>query len=645
MEASTASAGAGGSRERGHYSGVVSASVPSPTRLRTFARLLGFLRPYKVSLAISVLLAVGSQAAGMAIPWLVGDVIDEAIPANDEEQLALLVGLIAAFGLVKALLMVGRRLISGRQALGVEYDIRNALYGRLLQLSFRFFDRHQTGQLMSRGTVDLQNVRFFLGYGLIFLAQHVLTVVAVTAILFVIDWRLALIALAITPVLVAVAWRYSHVSHPVLKDVQQRLADMTTVAEESIVGAGVVKAFAREEDREAEFARRTEAVFERSLQATRQAAAYLPALSFLPLAAQAAVLLAGGHFVVSGSLSLGSFVSFNVYLLMLVFPLRMLGMWIGQIQRALAAGERIFEVLDEPSDVQDRAGAQDLPPGGGRIEFENVTFAYEDGTTVMDGLDLDVAPGRVLALIGRTGSGKTTLTALVPRFYDVQQGRVLLDGVDVRDLRLEALRRAVGIVSQDPFLFSASVHENIAFGVAGATADEVERAARAAQAHEFIEALPDGYDTVIGERGITLSGGQRQRIAIARALLVDPRVLVLDDATASVDATTEARIRLALREVMQGRTTLIIAHRLSTISLADEIAVIEDGRIVARGTAHEVRRTSAVYREIEEHGLVTDAAPEPEDLTAAGALRPGGEDATPEVDDGPDLPAAAGARA
>ena len=257
----------------------------------------------------------------------------------------------------------------------------------------------------------------------------------------------------------------------------------------------------------------------------------------------------------------------------------------------------------------------------------------------MDRLDLDVAPGRIVALIGRTGSGKTTLTALVPRFYDPQRGRVLVDGIDVRDLQLESLRRAVGIVSQDPFLFSATVHENIAFGVVGASAADVERAAHAAQAHEFIEALPDGYETVIGERGITLSGGQRQRIAIARALLVDPRVLILDDATASVDATTEARIRIALREVMQGRTTLIIAHRLSTISLADEIAVLEDGRIAELGTPDELRRTSAVYREIEEHGLVTDAAPEPEDLSPALS------DAAPEPDEGPDLPAAAGARA
>jgi ABC-type multidrug transport system fused ATPase/permease subunit len=638
VEASRRNGRQRGGREGDDYTRTVDTPASPPSRLRTFARLLGFLRPYKVSLAISVVLAVASQAAGMAIPWLVGKIIDGPLVNRDGEELAVLVGLILAFGIVRAVLMAGRRLISGRQALGVEYDMRGALYAHLLRLSFRFFDGHQTGQLMSRATVDLQNVRFFLGYGLIFLAQHVLTVVGVTVLLFVIDWRLALIALAITPLLVAVAWRYSHVSHPVLKDVQQRLADMTTVAEESIVGAGVVKAFAREDQREREFARRTEAIFEQSLRAARQAAAYLPLLAFLPLGAQAAVLLAGGHFVVSGSLSLGAFVTFNVYLLMLVFPLRMLGMWIGQIQRAIAAGERIFEVLDESTEIEDRPDARDLPPGGGRITLEGVTFAYGDGPPALRSLDLDVAPGRVLALIGPTGSGKTTLTALVPRFYDPQVGRVLLDGVDVRELRLESLRRSVGIVSQDPFLFSASVYENVAFGVASATHEDVERAARAAQAHEFIEALPDGYDTVIGERGITLSGGQRQRLAIARALLVDPRVLILDDATASVDATTEARIRVALREVMKGRTTLIIAHRLSTISLADEIAVLEGGRIAARGKADEVRRESPIYREIEEHGLVTDAAPEPEDLLPE-------PDVSPEADEGPDLPAAAGARA
>jgi len=589
---------------------VTPASHIEPSRLGTFGRLLGFLRPYRVSLAASVVLAVGAQAAGMTIPWLTGRVIDDALPDRDHGLLVLLVALVAVFGLARALLMVGRRFIAGRQALGVEYDMRGALYGHLLRLSFRFFDTHQTGQLMSRATVDLQNVRFFLGYGLIFLTQHVLTVLGVTAILFVYDWELALIALAITPVLVTVAWRYSHVSHPVLRDVQQRIADMTTVAEESIVGVNVVKAFAQEPAQEAKFRARTEAIFRQSVRATRQQALYLPLLSFLPLIAQGAVLIEGGRRVVGGELLIGQFVAFNVYLFMLVFPLRMLGMWIGQIQRATASGERIFEVLDEPEDIRERPGARDLPAGGGRIAFEGVTFGYDTERPVLHGIDLEIEPGRVVALIGHTGSGKTTLTALLPRFYDPQEGRVLLDGADVRDLKLTSLRRAIGVVSQDPFLFSTTVRENIAFGVADASPAEVERAARMAQAHEFVEELPEGYDTVIGERGVTLSGGQRQRIAIARALLVDPRVLILDDATASVDATTEARIRLALREVTAGRTTLIIAHRLSTISLADEIVVLEHGRITARGTRDELRDTSPVYREIEEHGLLADGAVE-----------------------------------
>jgi ATP-binding cassette subfamily B protein len=585
----------------------VDSSPNTPSRLRTFARLLGFLRPYRWSVAASIVLAIGSQACGMTIPWLTGTIIDDVLPGGDEGQLALLVALVAVFGVAKAVLMVARRFISGKQALAVEFDLRTALYGRLLRLSFRFFDTHQTGQLMSRATVDLTNVRFFLGYGLIFLTQHVLTVFAVVGILFFIDWRLALIALAITPLLVAVAWRYSHISHPVLKDVQQRIADMTTVAEESIVGVNVVKAFAQEPALETTFRERNEAIFQQSLRATRQSALYLPLLSFLPLLAQGAVIVAGGYLVIEDQLTIGSFVSFNVYLLMLVFPLRMLGMWIGQIQRANAAGERIFEVLDEPEGVEQLPAAQPLPPGGGRIAFEGVTFGYDAERPVLEEVDLEIESGSIVALIGHTGSGKSTLTALLPRFYDPRQGRVTIDGVDVRDVQLPSLRRAIGIVSQDPFLFSTTVTENIAFGIAGATPEDVERAARMAQAHEFIEELPDGYDTVIGERGITLSGGQRQRIAIARALVIDPRILILDDATASVDATTEAAIRLALREVMRGRTTLIIAHRLSTISLADEIVVLEHGCVAARGTPEELRNESPLYREIEEHGLIGGA--------------------------------------
>jgi ABC-type multidrug transport system fused ATPase/permease subunit len=447
-------------------------------------------------------------------------------------------------------------------------------------------------------------VRFFLGYGLIFFFQHVLTVVSVTAVMFFFNWRLALIALAITPLLIVLAYRYSHIAHPTLRDVQQRMADVATVAEENIVGVHVVKAFAQEPQEERRFAYRSERVFDQSVLANRQRAFYVPLISFVPLLAQAAVLLVGGHMVVHGTLTLGDFFFFNFLVAMLVTPLRSLGMWIGQAQRATAAGERIFEIMDEPEEVADRPDAVSLPPGEGRIRFDRVTFAYDGSRPVLTDVDLELAPGRTVALIGHTGSGKTTLTSLVPRFYDVTAGRVLVDGVDVRDLRLASLRGSIGLISQDPFLFSATVRENIAFGRGDATDEEVEQAARLAQAHEFVERLPDGYDTVIGERGITLSGGQRQRLAIARALVLDPRILILDDATASVDATTEARIRLGLREAMRGRTTLIIAHRLSTIALADEIVVLDQGRVAARGTEEELLATSPVYREIYEHGLL-----------------------------------------
>jgi ABC-type multidrug transport system fused ATPase/permease subunit len=571
---------------------------------RTFLRLLGFLRPYRASLAVSSLLAIASQGAGILAFVLTGVVINELTGDADTTVLTLEIAAVVGLGLLRGALMLGRRLISGRQALAVEYDLRDELYSHFLRLSFGFYDRSQTGQLMSRATIDLQSVRFFLGYGLIFFAQHVVTVLVVTAVLLVYSWQLALLALAITPAIVLIAYRYSHVSHPVLRDVQQGLADVATVAEENIAGVHVVKSFAQEERTGARFADAADAVFDRTLIANRQRALYVPLLTFLPLVAQAAVLLVAGRMVVSGSLSLGAFFTFNLLLAMLVMPLRMLGMWIGQAQRAVAAGERIFEILDEPEEIADRAGARPLPAGPGRVRFDGVEFGYAPGRLVLEAIDLEIAPGRIVALIGRTGSGKTTLAALVPRFYDVTAGRVLVDEIDVRELERRSLRREIGVISQDPFLFSASVRDNIAFGLPDAPHEAVEAAARAAEAHEFILELPQGYDTVIGERGITLSGGQRQRVAIARALLIDPRILILDDATASVDATTEARIRAGLRQVMRDRTTIIIAHRLSTIALADEIVVLADGRIAARGTQAELLEESALFREIHEHGLL-----------------------------------------
>jgi ABC-type multidrug transport system fused ATPase/permease subunit len=578
---------------------------PRPSAARTtFVRLLRFLSPYRASLIVSSLLAVASQVAGILVPVLAGVVINELAEGADTRVLALEIAAIIGLGLVRGALMYGRRVISGRQALAVEYDLRDALYSHFLRLSFGFYDRSQTGQLMSRATIDLQSVRFFLGYGLIFFAQHVLTVVAVTIVLFVYSWQLALVALTITPVIVLTAYRYSHVSHPVLRDVQQKLADVATVSEESITGVHVVKSFSQEERRAETFAGAADAVFRQTLAANRQRALYVPLLTFLPLVAQALVLLAAGRMVISGSLSIGAFFTFNLLLAMLVMPLRMLGMWIGQAQRAVGAGERIFEILDEPEEVADRPAAGSLPPGPGHVVFENVTFGYDPARPVLQAIDLEIPAGRTVALIGRTGSGKTTLAALVPRFYDTSSGRVLVDGVDVRDVSRRSLRREIGMISQDPFLFSTSVRDNIALGMPDAPHEAVEAAARAAQAHEFILELPQGYDTVVGERGITLSGGQRQRLAIARALLIDPRILILDDATASVDASTEARIRLGLREVMKGRTTIVIAHRLSTISLADEIAVLDRGRITARGTQAELLDESPVFREIHDHGLL-----------------------------------------
>jgi ABC-type multidrug transport system fused ATPase/permease subunit len=569
----------------------------------TFRRLLGFLAPYRRSVALSAGLAGLAMVMTVTIPWLTGRAIDQ-IRAHDSAELDRLGIAIAVAGVARLLLTVARRLVAGRVSLGVEQDLRQLLYSHFLSLELGFFDRQQTGQLMSRATVDLQAVRFFLGYGLVFIMQSGLTIVLAAIAMFFVDPLLAAASLVPVPFVVVIANRYGRSARPAQQEVQQRIAELTAAAEESIGGVRVVKAFAREDRQLERFAASTARVFDQEMVATRLTAFYQPFIGFLPQIGLACILLFGGRRVIDGQMTLGDFTAFYTYLLMLLVPMRSLGMSLGLAQRATASGTRLFQVLDRLPAITAKPGAGPLPAGNGRVELRDVTFSYEGapGPALRD-VSLDVAAGTTVALVGATGSGKTTLVHLLGRLYDVHEGAVLIDGADVRDVDPVALRQGIAVVDDSPFLFSASVADNIAYARPDASREEVELAARRAQAHEFIERLPEGYDTRVGERGLTLSGGQRQRVAIARAFLADPRILVLDDATSAVDASTEQAIKDALRDVMAGRTTFVIAHRLSTIALADVIVVIEDGEIAAHGGHDELLHQSGLYREIVEKGL------------------------------------------
>ena len=568
--------------------------------MRTFWRLLGFLRPYRRGVTVSFLLAAFAMGTGVLIPYLVGRTVNEIEQGGvDLWPLALAV---AGAGLFRLAFSVSRRLVAGRVSLGVEYDLRNRMYEHLHSLELAFFDRQQTGQLMSRSTVDLQSVRFFLGYGLIFIVQSALTILIAAGVMLAVDPVLAAVALAPMPFVIWVSFRYGRRNRPASQEVQQRIAELTAEAEENISGVRVVKAFAQEERQLRRFSRAVARVFDQSMVSTRLRAFYAPFIGFLPQLGLAGVLFVGGRQAINGSLAVGDFVAFYGYVLLLTSPMRMLGFALGMAQRAVASGARVFELLDRAPGLTAPEGAPPLPAGDGRVELRGVTFGY-DGEPVLRDIDLTVEPGRTVALVGPTGSGKTTLVMLIPRLYDTDEGSVLVDGVDVRSVDPTSLRREVAVVSDDAFLFSATLGDNIAYARPDASDEEVLAAARRAGLSELVDELPDGLDTLVGERGLTLSGGQRQRVAIARALLAEPRILILDDATSSVDATTEIRIKGALREVMEGRTTFVIAHRLSTIALADEVVVLENGRIAARGSHAQLVDDSPLYREIAEKGL------------------------------------------
>jgi ATP-binding cassette subfamily B protein len=556
------------------------------------------LRTERRAVVLGAVFGLVWTAAKVSVPLLATRAIDRGIIADDTGVLWRYAGVLVAVGVVQGTCTGLRRYTAIGAAARIETDLRQRLFAHLQRLHFAFHDHAQTGQLMARANTDLQQIQFFLVFIPLAVANS-LTVLGVAVVLVVINPALALLALFALPFVNIAARRFSSRIHPVVTDLQQELAELGTVVEETVSGIRAVKGFGAEPVQAARLRAEADDVLRTSMHAARIRSTWIPVLDFLPAVGLVMVLWFGGHQVLDGKLTVGELVAFNAYVLMLVWPLRMTGFLIAQAQRSRAAAERVDDILTTEPQVVDAPDAVALPPGGGELRFDAVEFSYAaGGPDVLRGFDLVVPPGEAVALVGATGSGKTTVARLIPRFYDVTSGSVSLDGVDVRRVRLGDLRRAIGIVFEDTFLFSASIRENIAFADPDAPMAAVERAARLAGAHDFVARLPEGYDTVIGEHGYSLSGGQRQRIAIARAILADPRVLILDDATSSVDPTKEHEIRAALGEVMAGRTTIVIAHRPATIALADRVVLLDAGRVLAEGTHDELLATSARYREV-----------------------------------------------
>jgi ATP-binding cassette, subfamily B, bacterial len=556
-------------------------------------------------LVLGFVCAVGLTLAGIAIPWLVKEGIDRALPTDGSGRPDLLwplAGGILGLALLRFLFSFGRRYSTNYLGHIVEYRLRKALFEKMLALHHGFYDEASTGELISRATNDLRVVRSFVGWGMFQLFVSLLTLVVVSAALLYLNAPLALIVLSPMPFLAFAAWRFAAKVHPIFRSVQQKLADVTTIVQENVSGIRVVKSFSREPFETDRFGDRAEGVLNETLAARGLRAFYIPGMSFLPATSIAILILIGGRAVVEGTLTVGEFTLFQLYLMQLVWPMQGFGMVIDQGQRALAACERVFEILDSEPDVLPPKRPKPFPAAAPAVEFRDVSFSYEGGgsggESVLAGVNLRVEPGEAVAVVGATGSGKSTLLSLVPRFYDPDRGSVLVGEADIRELDPEELRRNVGIVPQETFLFSETVRDNITFGNPDASIEEVEKAAKIAGIHDQILAFPEGYDTMVGEWGITLSGGQKQRVAIARALVKDPKILVLDDATSSVDAETEKSIQEALRGTLResaGRTTFIVAHRLSTILLADRIVVLERGRVVETGTHEELFRRRGRY--------------------------------------------------
>ncbi|MCC7447783.1 MAG: ABC transporter ATP-binding protein [Anaerolineae bacterium] len=539
----------------------------------------------------------------------------KADAANAESLLINAALFIVAFAIMRGLFSFVQAYMAENTSQGVAFDFRNEIFAKIQRLSFSYHDQNQTGQLMIRATDDVEKLRLFIAQGLVLAAQAFILLTVTLAILVLTNWRLTLVVLPTLPVALILFMVFGAISQPLFVKVQMRISAMNTVLQETLAGIKVVKAFTRERYEQQRFDKAAGDVLSQSLAVSRTFSFLFPFIFLIAQLGQAAILYFGGKQILEGTLNLGEYQKFSLYLIYVFFPLGQLGFIISLMSQASASAQRIFEILDAKSDVTDKPNAVDLPQIQGHVEFRDVTFRYfGSGDPVLKDVSLDAQPGQTIALLGATGSGKTTIINLIPRFYDVSEGAILIDGRDVRDVKLDTLRSQIGIVLQETNLFSGTIRDNIAFGRPDATMDEVIAAAQAASAHDFIMSFPQGYDTPVGERGTTLSGGQKQRVAIARALLLNPRLLILDDSTSSVDLQTEYKIQKALDNLMKGRTSFVIAQRISTVLNADQILVLDKGKVVARGTHEDLMENSPIYAEIYNSQLVGDAAGEPAEV-------------------------------
>jgi len=577
-------------------------------------RAIRFLGGQRRSVAIAYGALTIATIAQLAVPILVQSMIDAVTqvggnPIAAEQVIFNAAGLILLFAVLRGVFSFLQAFMSETTSQGLAFDLRNAIFTKIQRLSFSYYDQNQTGQLMVRATDDVERVRTFIAQGLIMAAQSFLLLTGALLVLAFTNWQLTLAVLPLLPVALVVFMIFGSISQPLFAVVQQRLSALNTVLQENLAGVKVVKSFAREPYEERRFDVAATALMEQQLKVNRIFSFLFPVVFLVAQLGQAAVLYFGGAQILAGTLNLGEYQTFSLYLIYIFFPIGQLGFIIALMAQASVSAGRIFELLDAQSEIADKPGAITLPPITGRVELRDVTFRYiGGGEPVLQGLSLVAEPGQTVALLGATGSGKTSIISLLPRFYDASAGQVLIDGHDVRDVTIDSLRSQIGIVLQETNLFSGTIRENIAFGRPDAGDEEIMAAAKSAAAHEFILSFPEGYDTKVGERGVTLSGGQKQRIAIARALLLSPRLLILDDSTSSVDLQTEAQIQHALDRLMQGRTSFVIAQRISTVLNADQIVVLDKGRVAARGVHAELMESSPIYAEIYSSQLVADVA-------------------------------------